>query len=54
MQDLRKFTVEPPFVGAIHESPLLYMLFMRKSCNAFNGRTIKWSYEVDGQRMILF
>ncbi len=31
-QDLRKFTVKPPFVGAIHESPLLYMVSMRKSC----------------------
>jgi hypothetical protein len=37
-QDLRKFTVQPPFVGAIpfgnakgvHESPLLYMVSMRK------------------------
>jgi hypothetical protein len=29
-QDLRKFTVEPPFVGAIHESPLLYMVSTRK------------------------
>ncbi len=32
LQDLRKFTVKPPFVGAIHESPLLYMVSMRKSC----------------------
>jgi hypothetical protein len=31
-QDLRKILVEPPFVGAIHESPLLYMVFLRKSC----------------------
>jgi len=26
--------VEPPFVGAIHESPLLYMASLRKSCKS--------------------
>ena len=31
-QDLRKFTFEPPSVGAYSYTPILYVVSVRKSC----------------------